>query len=286
MGTRCLIEGVDVGGRGSLEGSRSLYHCPACHEMLESDLGWRDIRSRARGIDTDVFFVQVVELRSHLQSRGLPTCGLKEDLVARLKAADKCETAAPANRSNAAGAAAVPATHTPPAPRSETGAAPQTEATEKRRPRHDAKTPTIGMKVKTLYASDKTALTNDDGVDADMAQAAADFEFDWQAGLIGLEAPVDVDLQAPVGLAYADFHLDWGEDVGAPVDVDLQAQRTVGDFDMDWARDEELDTDDLPNLAADPSYSPAADLPAPPSAPPTPAADLPASTTGTTNPSC
>ena len=68
--------------------------------------------------------VQVVELKSHLQSRGLRTSGLKEELVARLKAADKCEK----NRSNAAGAAAVPATHTTPAPRSETGAAPQTEA--------------------------------------------------------------------------------------------------------------------------------------------------------------
>ena len=97
--------------------------------------------------------VQVVELKSHLQSRGLRTSGLKEDLVARLKEADKCETAAPENRSNAAGAAAVPAIHTTPAPRSETGAAPHSEATEKKRPRHDAKTPTIGMKVKTLYDS-------------------------------------------------------------------------------------------------------------------------------------
>lgn len=79
--------------------------------------------------------------------------GLKEDLVARLKAADKCETVAPANRSNAASAAAVPATHTTPPPRGETGAAPETEATEKKRPRHDARTPTIGMKVKMLYDS-------------------------------------------------------------------------------------------------------------------------------------
>ena len=65
-------------------------------------------------------------------------------------------------------------------------------------------------------------LETDDGVDADMAQAAADFNFDWRAD-VGLVAPVDVDLQAPVGVASADFDLHWGEDVGAPVDVDSQA---------------------------------------------------------------
>ena len=47
---------------------------------------------------------QVSELKQCLEDRGLPSTGLKPELAARLKAADKCDT-----RANGVGGGAIPA---------------------------------------------------------------------------------------------------------------------------------------------------------------------------------
>lgn len=57
---------------------------------------WREARiSIETEIRADVTFVvcvQVLELKSHLKDRGLPTSGLKDLLIQRLKEAEKCAT--------------------------------------------------------------------------------------------------------------------------------------------------------------------------------------------------